>query len=454
MVTIHTKEEYDACVEYISNIPRFAEGRNKSGNENLSAVLDILGNPHRKIRCVHVAGTNGKGSTVHMIKNLLTEEGFTVGTFISPHLVSINERIAVSGQNAEGFFDENISDENFVTSFETVKKAVDVHEAQGGIALSYFEYLFAIAAVYFAQIAETTPDYVVWETGLGGRLDATNLVQPEACVITAIGLDHVKYLGDTVEQIAAEKAGIIKPGVPVVYLTGSREADMVISERAEDLESPAYNVAQFEHGINFAEEKNIDFSFACRYYSYDHLSLTKQCAPYQADNAACAIFTANLLCGGEQGMNIEHVQSALSRFSFPGRMEEAGPHVVLDGAHNFNAVKRFVEAVKSGYAGRRWRLLFAVACDKDYEEMINFMAKELSPEYVYVTSLDSDRALSADYAAALFAAHGLQVYTGEKIEDCFKKAYGDAIRNDDVLFCVGSLYLIGSIKELMKYDKL
>ena len=453
MITRRTREEYEAAVSYITDTPKFMTGRNKSGNENLSKVLDVLGNPHRSIKCVHVAGTNGKGSTVQMIKCLLAEQGFTVGVFTSPHLIRINERIMLCRQTEEGLAEGMISDEDFVNAFDLVKKAVEEVENNGGFPLSYFEFLFALAAVYFDKLCEERPDYVIWETGLGGRLDATNLVSPEVCVITQIGLDHMKYLGDTVEQIAAEKAGILKQGVPVVFRTGDEKADAVIGERARELGCPLIEGARVRIGITDQDEKGIDFSFASRYYNYGNLRIPNQAATYQADNAVCALLAANRLCKTENGMPEDAVNHAFSRFSFPGRMERAGAHVVLDGAHNPAAIGRFCEAVKTCYAGRGVRLLFAVACDKDYDTMINMLTSELEIKCCYVTALASDRALSPDYVGALFRAKGVQVYESENIGDCLEKGYGDALRSDDILFCVGSLYLIGSVKELIGNDK-
>ena len=440
-------------MRYISETPKFTGGRNKSGNDNLSKVLDILGNPHRKIKCIHVAGTNGKGSTVQMIKCLLTECGFSVGTFTSPHLVRINERIALCEKTEEGFSENMISDEDFVNCFDLVKRAVEESEKTEGLPLSYFEFLFTLAAVYFADACEKTPDYVVWETGLGGRLDATNLVAPEVCVITQIGIDHTKYLGETIKEIAFEKAGILKENTPVVYLTGSAEADSVIEERARELSCPMFGGESMKREILSVGENSMEFSLVGGSESYGPLSLFNQAAPYQADNCCAAVMAVNLILKNGERLTGDRINGALSRFSFAGRMERLGAHLVLDGAHNLHGIKRFCEAVKGCYRDKGVRLLFGVACDKNYEEMIGLLSEELEIKCCYVTELNGDRALSAPFAAALFRSHGVSVYESESIEDCLEKGYGDALRSDDILFCVGSLYLIGSIKELIRNDK-
>ena len=448
MIIRHTKEEYEACVRAISDTPKFVSGRNKSGNGNLSKVLDTLGHPERRIRCIHVAGTNGKGSTVQLIKRLLVAGGFRVGTFISPHLTKINERIIVSYERNAICVDEIISDDDFCEAAKRVDAAVSEAEKNGGVPLSYFEYLFAMAAVYFCEIAEETPDYVVWETGLGGRLDATNLVTPLVSVITSIGIDHTKYLGSTLTEIAGEKAGIIKPGVPVVSFTKSPEADAVVFKRAGELGCAVINGEQAlrEEGLS---EKGIDFSLVTRYYSYDHLCLNGQRALYQADNAACALLAGNEALKDRGPLPRETVDRAFFNFTFAGRMERVGPRLVLDGAHNEAAVRRFIEAVKEDYPDCGIRLLFAVAGDKDYEPMIRLLATELRPKCCYVTALASERALAPEFVAAYFSAQGIKTYQSDSIRDCLEQGMADAALDDDILFCVGSLYLIGSIKELI-----
>ena len=207
--------------------------------------MALLGNPHLVHKAIHVAGTNGKGSTVQFLRAILTEEGYRVRTFTSPHLISITERI------------EGISDEDFVTCYQIVRRACEQAVQQNLQHLSYFEFLFAMAAVYFSGLEL---DFVIYETGLGGRLDATNVLVPVLTIITEIGLDHTKYLGTTIEEIAREKAGIIKTGVPVVYNTGSIEADTVIKTRAEALAAETINVANVEYIIEEITDKTIDFS--------------------------------------------------------------------------------------------------------------------------------------------------------------------------------------------------
>lgn len=411
-------------------------GRNKSGNDNLAFIMEKLGNPHLKHKAIHVAGTNGKGSTVQFICAILRQCGYRVRSFTSPHLVSITERI------------EGITEEEFVRCYGQVRTACEEAVREGGQHLSYFEFLFAMGALYFAT---QELDYVVYETGLGGRLDATNILSPVLTVITEIGLDHTKYLGDTIPAIAGEKAGIIKTGVPIVYNTGSPLADDVVAARARSLAAEAINVANMEYIIDEITDKTIDFSMRNRYYNYNGLRLG-DVATYQVDNAVTAIEACRRLLSCD--ISQEKIQQALDSFYWPGRMERISEHLVVDGAHNQSAMERFVESVNAGYADKRKKLLFAVAGDKDYEPMIAYLLSNLSVEAVYVTSLDSDRAISADYIAALFRkyakrqGYSIAICAEDDIEVCFRQAYTSACSDDSVLFAVGSLYLIGKLKDI------
>ena len=431
-----SNSSFQEASEYIERIPLF--GPNKSGNENLEAVMNILGNPHLKHKSIHVAGTNGKGSTVQFMREILAASGYRVRTFTSPHLISITERI------------EGITEEAFARSYEIVRQACECAVKEGLQHLSYFEFLFAMAAVYFA---DEDLDYVIYETGLGGRLDATNVLAPVLTVITQIGLDHMKYLGDTISAIAYEKAGIIKNGIPIVYNTNSFEADVVIHKRADELAAEAYNVANVEYIIDEITDKTIDFSARSRYYSYNGLRLTGV-ATYQVDNAVTAITAIQVLLGTTIAQ--ETIQEALDTFSWPGRMEILAENLIIDGAHNESAIERFTESVNENYPDQKKVLLFAVTGDKDYEPMIEYLMANLEITSVYVTSLDSARAISAEYIAALFRdaakkqQQNVRVYAENDINLCFRQAYASLDVPDETLFCVGSLYLIGKIKDIWR----
>lgn len=453
------EKNYMEATEYIENIPMFGpniNGRNKSGNDNLMDVLDRLGHPEKKIKAIHIAGTNGKGSTAQFTASILCARGYKVGVFTSPHLVKINERISIH----ENCIDEagthivanDISDDDFADCYNIVRKRVDENIRGGGLMLSYFEFLFAMATVYYEKYM---PDYVIYETGLGGRLDATNVIKPVISAITSIGLDHTKYLGSSIRDIAWEKAGIIKEKVPVVYNTGEAEADMVIEAQAELMKAQAINVAKTEYIINEFTDKTIDFSIYNRYYKYNNLNLSGSLGLYQVDNAMTAIEICNTLFFGKA---IEHevIQEALDMFFWPGRMEKIADDIIIDGAHNPDAMERFIESVNGLYESREKKLLFAVAGDKDYEPMIKQICEKLKLKEVYVTSLDSDRGISSEYIAGLFRMYlarqpegrEVNVYFDDDIQNAFHKGASSVKENGGILFCVGSLYLIGGIKRI------
>ena len=442
---------YNEAVDYLLNIPRFntKPGEpNKSGNPNLKKVMELLGNPHLSYKTIHVGGTNGKGSTSQFIKSILNAMGYSVGVFTSPHLCKINERMEISLPTEEGNM-THITDEEFLNCFEKVKSKLEEHIKNGGIGLSFFEYMFAIASVFFEY---KKPDYVIYEVGLGGRMDATNLIMPQVSVITSIGLDHTEYLGDTVEEVAWEKAGIIKKNIPVVFNTGDEAADAVIEKEAAFIGAKAINVAKTDYIINENTHKTIDFSLHNSYYRYHSLKLYAGGALYQVDNAITAITVCNVL-SGKDAIEDSIIRKALLDFSWPGRMEYLCDRVVLDGAHNLDAIERFVETVNRNYSGKSIHLMFAVAGDKDYRPMIEMLSGRLHIKALFVTSIASKRGISAKYIADIFKEQediSCPIFHCDDIRVTFERAYQSVKDTDDTLFCVGSLYLIGSIKDIAK----
>ena len=425
---------YRETVDYILNIPLFAQ---KIGTENLASLLEHLGNPQDKSRVIHIAGTNGKGSTAKALATILMHAGFHVGLFTSPHLVSINERIR--------YDDEMISDEDFAWAFEQVQKKFTVHP-------SFFEVIFAMAAVYYEK---KQPDYVIYETGMGGRLDATNVVKSELCIITSVGLDHMEYLGDTIEQIAGEKAGIIKPSVPVVYFKRDAVSSGIIETRAKELDSAVTAVEKSNYIINEIDDKTIDFSFHNRYYNYDHLRIPKT-SLYQVENTCLAVTSFDILMRNKvmrykekDDARIEQaVRSGLLDFSWEGRMEEIAPDLYVDGAHNPEAIECYCRTLRTLYTEKKKILVFAAVKETDYDTMIRDLTEELSFEKIIVTSVDNKRKAPVSLIADRF-----QKYTGHVVEayEDIAEAMDAAIRykeqiTDSAVYCVGSLYLVGEVK--------
>lgn len=400
--------------EYLLDIPFWTKKKNTL--EQVRAFLEELGNPDEELQMIHVAGTNGKGSVCADLTSVLREAGYHAGTFVSPHLVDIRERFLLDGTP--------VAEEVFERSFQKVLSAVQIMTSRGYCHPTFFEFVFLMAMVIFQ---EQKPDYVILETGLGGRLDTTNVIRrPLGCVITSISLEHTQYLGDSIEKIASEKAGIIKKGIPVVYDANQPEASAVICRRAEEMGSAAYGVGR-ENAYG-----QVDFA-----------------APYQAMNAALAVKLLQVL--EIPGVDDQVIQRGLSSVCWKGRMQKIGPGIWLDGAHNPGGIQAFIEAVRkisgtdtTGQGGLQ--LLFAAVSDKDYGQMIEMLCRGLPIDRVTVVHLNSDRGLEPAILKELFHKNGCsQVETYENV----REALDAALRHkgeQDRLFAVGSLYLIGEIE--------
>ena len=421
--------------DYLLGIPLWTKKKNTL--DEVRHFLKELGNPDEQLNIIHVAGTNGKGSVCADLTAMLMEAGYHVGTFVSPHLTDVTERFLVDGVPVE--------EAGFSESFARVKAVTDRLTAEGYAHPTFFEFVFLMAMDLYGR---RKPDFVVLETGLGGRLDTTNVIRhPLACVITSISLDHTQYLGDTVELIAAEKAGIIKPGIPVVYDNNDRAAGAVIAAAADRLGSAAYGLT--------AEDSCWGGSFA---------------APYQAMNAALAVKVLEIL--EIEGVNAEVCRKALASVHWTGRMQQVAPDVWVDGAHNPGGIRAFIQAVKAqnGLAVQekqsaqqpdqgeqnaadmhpQIQLLFAAVSDKDYHEMIRLLCTELSPERVTVVQLKSERGLQADALARQFEDAGCSHVTAfDSTKDALKHVLSEK-KEGDHLYMVGSLYLIGEILEDLK----
>ena len=427
---------YEEACEYILDIPKFA------GKHTLADTKEMLGQltgSRIESKIIHVAGTNGKGSVCAYLQSILRTAGFHVGMFISPHLETLRERILYDG--------EMIPQESFVKAFELVREESDRQKEKHP---SFFEFLFLMGMCYFK---EKEPDYIILETGLGGRLDATNCIaKPKLCVITEIGFDHMQYLGNTLVEIAGEKAGIIKPGTPVIYLDKREETSRVIEQTAAMLETTAIAVKKSQIGRPVMRKKSIDFSFSNGYYRYDNLIL-RTTAAYQTENASVALVAARSL--KEERIDDEAVRKGLYDAFWPGRMEEILPRVFLDGAHNEDGIEAFLTSVSAANterekaAGKRL-LLFGVVADKQYDKMIGRVAASQLFSHIAVTVLASDRSASIDKLKVAWAQYKTADCSfHESAEEAFH--YIQSIQKEaDTIYIAGSLYLVGQIKTLVR----
>lgn len=426
---------YEEAVAYIEETPKFTT---KNKLSHTKECLGRLGNPEKKFKVIHVAGTNGKGSTCAFLTSIFREAGYSCGLFTSPHLVVINERFQIN--------EKNIDNQAFMSAFEKVKALADELVAEGSYHPTYFEMLFLMGMVIFA---EAGVDYVMLETGLGGRLDATTAVEePAACVITSISFDHMQYLGNTIAEIAGEKAGIIVPGVPVIYDGNNPEAAQVIRKQAEALGSPYYEVKKENTEILRNTSAGIDFCMENEYYGNTAFSIPF-IAGYQVMNAALALKTAEVI---KNVVNLpkDSVLRGLRETRWQGRMETVLPGVIVDGAHNEDGVEKFVETAEHFQKDYPLTLLFSAVDDKDYTDMIRTVAGRIRFQHVIVTQVGGYRKVPSEQLADIFRKEGcLCAESCEDVESSFRRAL-EYRGKEGMLFCVGSLYLVGEIKAIIQ----
>lgn len=439
--------DYAQAVEYIESVPKFAK---KNKPENTLELIRRLGHPERRMKVIHVAGTNGKGSVCAFLSSILTRAGKRTGMFISPHLVELTERFQIN--------QEQVSQETFTRAFCRVKQEVDAMVADGFYHPAYFELLFAAGLLIFE---EADVEYLVLETGLGGRLDATNLVErPIACVLTTISLDHMEYLGDTVGEIAGEKAGIIKEGVPVIYDGRNPESDDVIRGQAARMHAPAYRYDGSMCQIVGKTDKSIDFILNCRYDEkargdmYRDLHVTvPYLAEYQTVNSALALMALRVI-DPDRTISDEAAAEGIRQVVWEGRMETVLPGVVFDGAHNADGISEFIRTVQEVQTGRRVSLLFSAVVEKEYEKMIQEICEGTNLVSVTVTQIEGARVVPAQTLAEVFRRYtDAPVTPVPKVEEAFAAAL-DQRGEDGILFCAGSLYLIGELKAVLRKRRL
>lgn len=396
--------------EYIESIPMWAKEKN-----SLSKVKENIETLEVKLpKIVHVAGTNGKGSVCAYLSNILIDAGMKVGTFISPHLIEVNERILLDMKP--------ISDEDL----EDISKYVR-EKLEGALTSpTYFEYLFYIAAVCFSR---SNLDIVILETGMGGRLDVTNIFDETLGIITSIGMDHMMYLGNTVKEIAFEKAGIIKNNSVVIFDDGDEESNEVIKESAKIRNAGLIALSSIDY-------ESFDFTYV----------------NYKKKAAALAILAARVILN-KSDIDIKSIKSTV----WHGRMEEIGRDIIIDGAHNVPAIKEFVDnaLIVSKNRNKEIKLLISIVKDKEIEEMFDIITAGLDVKKYYLTSIDSYR---SNDIKKLYNSLNILLEKNKKVAEiaCYnnvEEALSEAEfekRNDEILFCVGSLYLIG---EILKDDR-
>ena len=424
---------YQESIDYLESLGQFGI---RLGMERIKQLLFVLGHPENQIRTIHVAGTNGKGSVTTMISKILLEAGCRVGTFTSPHLVRYNERIRINEQD--------ITDEEFAQVLTTVHEFADDLVKKGACEQpTQFEILTAAAFHYFAL---QQVDYAVIEVGLGGLWDSTNLIKPLVSVITNIALDHTKVLGNTIEEIALQKAGIIKEQVPVV--TGA-EGDALGPIRVM---SAVKQAPLYEYGVSFRGQEissSIDgqkfrLMAGTNYASEYDIQLPGE---HQIQNAALAIVAAKIVSKQDPRITEEHLHLGAAHTKWPGRLEKiaTAPDVILDGAHNPNGAEALRKALDKYYPEQKRAFVFGMMGDKSVDEVIKILFRSSDTVFT-VRADDGPRAAEAADLAERVGSHAVPV---DSIDRAYRLACIAAGKEGVVCVC-GSLYLVGTFKATVK----
>jgi dihydrofolate synthase/folylpolyglutamate synthase len=430
--------KYQEALEYLLKFADY-ERLPRSGIvwdvKRIKRLLARLNNPYHYARSVHVAGTKGKGSTSAMIASILKSAGYKTGLYTSPHLLSFTERIRVNGKP--------IAEEDWAKLTEIIKPHVEAENALGDLGeLTTFEILTAMAFLHFRRVKA---DWQVLEVGLGGRLDATNVVQPQVCVITSISYDHMDVLGDTLAKIAGEKAGIIKPGAAVVSAPQFPEALEVIERVCKEKGVKLVKVGQdvtWERG-SFNNEGQ---RFKVKGLKGEYKLRIPLLGEHQIENAANAVAAAELLMEKGAKISSKDIVAGLKKVDWPGRLQVLGkkPWVIVDGAHNAYSMQRLGEALKQYFKYDKAKLILGFGGDKDIAGMAAEAVK-MTGDIILVASRHP-RAVKVEALAAEFWKQGVTARLAESVKDAMRLALGEAKPND-LICAAGSIFVIAEVME-------
>jgi dihydrofolate synthase / folylpolyglutamate synthase len=437
---------YEAAVRYLLSLGRELAAPTQAAAakfdlENITILAERLGRPDRAYPSAHIAGTNGKGSTAAFLESILRRSGFRTGLNTSPHLEKINERIRVNG--------EEISDDAFAETFTRIQALNEELLAAGKLRAhpTYFECVTAMAFEYFAR---QRVDFAVFEVGLGGRLDATNILTPVVSIITRVGFDHENFLGHSLEEIAVEKAGILKPGVPLILAGQRPEALEVIRARANQLRCPL-----IETGTAFRIEKEWTENGCGRAVVSENASgWSLELAPrlpgkFQIQNSLSAVAAARYLQNRGYRISDDAIAQGIAEAVWPGRLEklQSDPDVYLDGAHNPSAARELAAFLEQYLAGRKTWLVFGALRDKAVDEIAGVLFP-LAAEVIF-TQPRTTRAISAAQLAEITAHHAAHFTVVPEPEAALEHALDRAAPHDAIVVA-GSLYLVGQLRHHWK----
>jgi len=420
---------YEEALEWI--LSRLTFGI-KPGLDRMKWMMEKLGSPEKELKVIHVGGTNGKGSTVTFIRSILNEAGYKVGTFTSPSIETFNERISINGIP--------ITDNEMLELVRIIKPLTEELETTELGSLTEFEVITTMAIYYFARM--NPMDYCIFEVGLGGRLDSTNILEPILTIITNIGLDHINILGDTIEKIAFEKAGIIKSGIPVITGVDQPSALSVITNKAKAMNTDIKILNKdFYVSDRSPVETGEKFTFNMNNILLKNLKVT-MLGTHQMKNAGLAIVATLQLKIKE-----EDIRGGLQKAFWPGRLEvvQKNPFIILDGAHNPEGVEVLAKTINERYKDKKKKVLFAALRDKELTKMFQELRK-IDGDF-YFTQFNSPRIETAQKLAELSLMENCSAY------DEWKPILTDLIKNlhvNEMLIICGSLYFLSEIKPFLK----
>ena len=395
--------------------------------EAVRKILFELDNPHEKVKFIHFAGSNGKGSTLNATREILMMHGLQVGAFVSPHLERVNERITINH--------EQITDEDFLLYANQVDDIIQKN--LDGQYPSFFEIMTVIACLHFA---DDTIDVALMETGIGGRIDSTNVITPEVSVITTISLEHTEILGDTIEEIAFEKAGIVKKEKPVVVGVKQIEVRQVIKQKAVECRSEFFGLNE-EIGIKNKRKGNLQyFDFSFKNYEINNIPLAMQ-GEHQIQNAALAI-TASLLF--DSAIEETTIREALQKARWEGRFERISDQIIIDGAHNSEGTESLIHTLKEVFPAKKYKFIYAALQDKDHEVSIQLMDEVASS--MGFTQIDLPRAAKAVVLAS--KSKHPNIHVNENWQQLIKDEQ-KALQADELLIITGSLYFIADVRKFL-----
>lgn len=443
---------YAQAMAYIKNTAKFGS---KLGLERTEKILELLGNPHKKLKCIHIAGTNGKGSTTAMVTKILVEAGYKVGSYISPFIEEFEERIQINNKN--------IPKDDLSEIVTEVSKAVDTVVALGYSNPTEFEIITCAGFLYFYK---NNVDFAVLEVGIGGRLDSTNVIIPILSVITSISLDHTQILGDTLDKIAYEKAGIIKEGIPVIIFPQQKQSEDVIEKTCrerncklikvprssssylgkENLQQVAITTMDGAININ---NNTITQKIKVQTLSNDYIIELSLLGKHQLLNCSVAVHVIEELIGQGFKINKDNILMGLRSVKWPARLEVMNkkPLVVIDGAHNVDGIKNLTESIDMYFNYNKIILILGILADKQVEEMIKTIVPKVSR--VITVTPHSDRAELSEELKVQVEKYTTNCEAIEDYEVAYKKALSYCTE-EDLLLVAGSLYMAGDMRKIIR----